>query len=225
LEFHRSTIETEWMLADKGIPHGYLQRGGDQFIAKVRSKLATEFLRDYPMATDLFFLDDDIGWPAAKVVEFIERPEDVLAGVYPKKSDARDFPVELSVDPVSGLLIERDGLVKANGVPTGFMRIKRHVLERLAEKAPLFRDLELDGSTKEYHGIFQSGIGPDGWWWGEDYSFCRNVTDLGCEIWVDPAIEFTHRGNKKWTDTLADHMGVFRDRAFAAAAALTKEVA
>lgn len=209
-EFFKSSIETEWLITAKGLARGYITHPGDQFIAKVRNKIVTEFLVNYPMATDLFFLDDDLGWPAQKVIDFLGRPEDIVAGIYPKKQDSRDFPVELQADLETGALIERDGLIRANGVPTGFMRIKRHVLETLAKHAGKFRDIAADGTEPEYYEIFRAGVGPDGRFWGEDWTFCQNAMAAGFEIWVDPNITFTHRGAKKWTDRLSDHLDTFR---------------
>lgn len=215
LEFLRSSIETEWALQGRGIAHGHIQIGGDCYLAKVRNKLVTEFLTDYPTATDFFFLDDDIGWPAAKIVEFLDRPEPVLAGIYPLKSEDLNFPVELTVDAESGALIERDGLVQANAVPTGFLRIKRHVLETLAAQSTTFKESGVGGVVKEYWNIFEMGRADDGWWWGEDYCFCQKWRATGGEIWVDPSIAFTHRGNRAWKADLSHHLQAYRDRALA----------
>lgn len=211
-EFLKSSLETEWALNARGIARGYIGRGGDQFIAKVRNKIVTEFLKNYPMATHLFFLDDDIGWPALKVVEFLDRPEDILAGIYPKKQETRDFPVELEADAETGALVERGGLIKARGVPTGFMRIKRHVLEKLAEAAGTFLEQDANGEWGEYYEIFRCGV-LNGEFTGEDYLFCQNAMAVGFEIWVDPDIQFTHRGGKKWSDNLSLHLDTFRDKA------------
>lgn len=213
LDYLASWTKTIWLLAAKGVAVGRLDRGGDQFIAKVRSKIASDFLRLYPMATDLFFLDDDIGWPAEKVFEFLERPEDIVAGIYPKRQDVVNFPVEIAGNLETGGLIERDGMVQATSVATGFLRIKRRVLEKLAETAPMFKDEEADGTIKEYHGFFQSGIGPEGWWCGEDWIWCQNARAAGFEIWVDPDIYFTHRGGKTWSGSLLPHLDVFRSKA------------
>lgn len=218
-EFYKSGLETEWALNARGIARGYIGRGGDQFIAKVRNKIATEFLQNYPMATHLFFLDDDIGWPALKVIEFLDRREDIVAGIYPKKQETRDFPVELEADSDTGSLIERDGLVKARAVPTGFMCIRRGVLEKLAEAAGTFREMDADGTWQTHYEIFRCGV-MNGEFNGEDYIFCLNAQAAGFEIWVDPDIKFTHRGNKKWSDNLADHLEVFREKARMAAAKL-----
>lgn len=215
-EFLRSSLETEWALNARGWARGYIGRGGDQFIAKARNKIVSEFLQNYPMATHLFFLDDDISWPAKKAIEFLERDLDIIAGVYPKKQEQRDFPVELEADKTTGALVEVNGLVKARAVPTGFMCIKRRVLEALAEQSGIFRETEADGIQKEFYNIFRTGVMNEEFN-GEDYLFCMNAQALGFDIWVDPDIEFTHRGNKKWSDTLALHLDVFREKGKVAA--------
>ena len=90
-------------------------------------------------------------------------------------------------------------------MPTGFLRIKRHVLEKMAAASTKFKSLE-DGVWKDYYNIFEMGPGSDGQWYGEDDAFCRKWADMGGLIWVDPDIQFTHRGTKKWTAKLLDHL-------------------
>jgi hypothetical protein len=216
LEYKRSLSQTEWLLWNAGYVTAHMDRGGDCFVQKVRSKLATDFLRNFPDTDNFFFLDDDIGWPAEKAMEFIRSDKDVIAGIYPKKSEELDFPVALAADPITGELIEQNGLLFAKSVPTGFMRIKRRVLEKIAETSVNFMDFDIEngvGVGKQYHYLFECGPGPDGWFWGEDFSFCQKVLNAGFEIWVDPNIKFDHRGHRKWTNTLSDHLDKFRERA------------
>lgn len=217
-EFMISTLHTAQALAAAGFNAGYIARIGDAYLSKVRNKLVTQFLYEYPNADCLFFLDDDISWPAHKVVEFINRPEDIVAGIYPKKGDELDFPVMLEFDGTTGQPVIKDGLWRAIGVPTGFLRIKRHVLEKMAAESGVFLDGEING-VANYHNIFEMGMGPEGWWWGEDYAFCDKWRKMGGEIWVDPDIEFTHRGAKKWSNNLSQHLDVFRSKALAGAQA------
>lgn len=216
LEYKRSLSETEWLLWGKGFVTAHMDRGGDCFVQKVRNKLATDFIKNFPGTDNFFFLDDDIGWPPEKALEFIESDKDIIAGIYPKKSEELDFPVSLAADMDTGELIERDGLYLAQSVPGGFMRIKRRVLEKLAETSTTFMDFDLDngvGVGKKYYYLFEAGPGPDGWFWGEDFSFCQKAIQAGFEIWVDPDIKFDHRGHKKWTNTLSKHLDKFKERA------------
>lgn len=217
LEYLNSIIQTTWLLWNNRINFGFLQRGGDPYLGKVRSKIATDFLRKYPNATDLFFLDDDVGWEPEAVIRFLERPEPVLAGIYPKKSDELDYPVHLCSDLETGKLIENsDGLFLAQAVPTGFLRIKRWVLEKMAEISGIFYDEEYDHSVGTYFNIFEMGVPPHRWWTGEDYAFTRKWIDMGGEVWVDPNIKFTHRGQKKWEGNLVNDIEVFRRKGFEA---------
>lgn len=220
LEFLKSALETDQLMATRMCRRSWSQRAGDCFVAKVRSKMVAEFL-EIKKATDLFFIDDDIGWPAKKVWEFIERDEPILAGVYPKRSEDLDWPCSLAMNEHTGELIENDGLFRGALAPAGFMRIKRHVLEDLYERSPPFRDVEAGGLTKEYRAVFNSGPAADGWWWGEDYHFCNFANEHGYEIWIDPNIAFHHRGQKRYSGTLAGSLDQFRARALEA----KKEVA
>ncbi len=220
LGFLRSWTATIGLLHDRDIISSSIQLGGDCFIAKARNRLVSDFLRECPGYDNFFFLDDDIDWPAEKVIEFLERPEPVLAGAYPQKCESTNFPVTFAYNTDTGELIEKDGLVRALLIPAGFLRIKRWVLEKLAESPTRpFLDATLEGAHKSYFGIFEEGIGtqeaPDmpPFWWGEDYIFSRKCQVLGIDMWVDPYITFGHVGRKRWEDAVGNHMDVYRAKA------------
>lgn len=211
IEYHRSSKQTSWALAAKGYDEACLDVCGNQFIANARNLLVRDFLTKHPGVENFFFLDDDLGWPAHKVIEFIERPEDILVGVYPKRSDQEDWPVVIKNN--GGVLEERDGLIRCLRGPTGFMRIKRHVLEAMLSQVPTYKEINAKGEVEEIPGIFCAGAAPDGWFWTEDYVFCNNAVNMGFEIWADPNVEFTHRGQKAWSGSLSKVIPTFRKRA------------
>lgn len=220
LEYLRSMTETNFLLWKHGLWSGQIYRPGDCFVAKARNRLVSDFLTQFPDCENFFFLDDDIGWPAEKVLEFIRRPDDIVGGVYPKKSKEMDFPVSFAFHADSGLLNEPgNGLVEALTIPTGFMRIKRHVLEKMASRFGTYKDEDLDADGKsvirEYPNIFVCGPNPemDNLFTGEDTMFCLRWQQMGGSMWVDPDIEFKHRGSNRWTDTMKDHMQIIRDKA------------
>lgn len=194
-----SQIETDRLMILNGIAISYLPIGGDPFPWKVRSKIASMFLVNYPDATDLFFIDDDVGYPSEKVLEFLHRPEDILVGVYPLKQDQGGFPVDLMAD-ADGAPIAKQGLVKIASAGFGFTRIKRHVLEKLQEIVPTFRE---PGNDQEYHQFFLEGVS-NGVAWGEDKYFYTLAQQEGFEVWADPNIFFTHQGRKRWSGNLTD---------------------
>lgn len=211
VEYLRSALETNALLSEHGHTQAWTQLAGDCFVAKARSKMVKEFLDGE--GTDLFFLDDDLGWPADKALEFVESEVPVLAGVYPKKQDAADWPVSLQASEETGLLKEENGLYKSMLAPTGFLRIKRHILERLYPQCPTFRDILPDGTKIKVNAIFNSGPGADGNWWGEDFAFCNLCLANEIDIWIDPDILFYHRGTKLYSATMKDAIPTFRRRA------------
>ena len=205
----RSAVETVTKFDEAGIDWGFILKPGDPYLAKVRNSIATDFLTDYPQGTHLFFIDADLGWDADAAVRLVERNWDVTAGIYPKKSDPPEFPCELFLDAVKdGKLVEREGWYKANAVPTGFLCIKRHVLEKMAVGRGVYRDL--DGKDK--YNIFQQGFhADDKQWWGEDYAFCRQWREMGGELWVWPDIQFSHTGKKSWHNNFAPSVQAFAE--------------
>lgn len=210
LEGRDSMIMTDRLLTRSGVNVIYLSLPHDPYLAKARSKLATIFLEDYPHADILFFIDDDISWPAQKALDLILRPEPVVAGVYPKKTEGLQFPCSLLGDVNTGKILEHDGMWAASMVPTGFLAIKRPVIEMIAKNSGKFWDSDNRDVSKRrlYAEIFKMGVWPgEQEWYGEDPWFCREWRDMGGEIWVDPDIEFTHRGSRKWCARLLGNLG------------------
>jgi hypothetical protein len=157
------------------------------------------FLKEL-QARHLFWLDSDIGWPAEKVIEFLQRPEDILVGLYRRREDQIALPCDFSI--ADQKLVERDdGFIKLNRAATGFMRIKRHVIEKLCEGIDTYLVPTLSGEEIEVPNLFQVGPAdhPDGRrYHGEDMLFSQRCVDAGFEIWLDPDVTLTHVGKKAW---------------------------
>lgn len=154
-EFVVSLSETQNALAAAGVGYSMTLLAGDPYLAKCRCRIASKFLTDFPAATHLFFLDDDVGWPPAKVPEFVLRDEAVLCGVYPKKVEPLEFPATLELD-ANGQLIERDGLYLAHLAPTGFMCIARRVIEQMAMNSPRYMETSATGEQLTQWSIFEA---------------------------------------------------------------------
>jgi len=204
VEFLYSFFASSNLLTAAGVTHNLININGDCYLASARNRLVHKFLSEFPEATDLFFLDDDVGWtdPEAPLRMLLD-PEDVVAGAYPKKQETLEFPVVM--DESQGHLIQtKSGLFKALRVPTGFLRIRRHVMEKMAAACPTYRQALPDGSFIRIAEIFRMGAYGTDYWWGEDFDWCNRWREMGGEIWVDPSIEFTHSGRKQWKGRLWD---------------------
>jgi len=164
---------------------------GNCYVEQARNYLIREFLKSD--CTDMLFIDADVAWDASKVPQILSYDKDIVAGIYPYKSNELNFPA-IWKNPVRW-----DGdLLEMQGVPTGFLRIRRNVLEKFIEKFPerLTRQLNPDGSVKdEYYHIFRCFQRGE-MWFGEDYNFCYEWAEMGGSLWAMPDVQFLHTGRK-----------------------------
>lgn len=186
--------------------------GNESLVERARNILAARFLDSD--ATHLLFIDADIGFRPESVMRLVECDKDVTTGIYPKKSFDWDM-VRRKVqagdaEPVYQMGLDfninihattaqiTNGFVKVLDSATGFMLIKRAVLERMTEhyRGELHCVNDIQGqSIKEYVAVFACMIDPDTRrFLSEDYSFCRRYQRLGGEIWADVASPLCHMG-------------------------------
>jgi hypothetical protein len=192
-------------------------RDGDALITRARANLVTLFLDD-PEATHLLFVDADIGFTPAQVFRLIESGADVVAGVYPIKrvnwdkarsaagaaqpnlaAASLDYVLEVD-DP--GRVVVVEGFTRLRYAGTGFLMIRRHVLERMCAH-PDYAALKftrehshdvLAGSPNRF-ALFECMIDPaTGTYLSEDFAFCKRWTDIGGEIWADLESRLDHVG-------------------------------
>lgn len=170
---------------------------GDCHVDDARNRLVRDFLETD--CTDLFFLDADMRWDASDLIRLVEAPGDIVGATYPLKQAKDGYPVRwLSGErPIAG------GLVECEALPTGFLRIRRHVLEKLAAKAETFAP-KSDGRSP-IPLIFERTL-RDGQRWGGDYTFCMKWREAGGRIFVDPDVRLEHAGEHVWNGSLASHL-------------------
>ena len=179
-------------LAAAGIGFELAIYSGNCHVDSSRNRLARDFLRSD--CTDLMFIDADVAWPAQQMVEILGYDREIVAGIYPKKHGDDTYPV-LMFD--GEIWSDKDGLIEVKGVPTGFLRIRRQVLQRLADEAVHYnaRNEAQDGAMAL---IFERQV-IDGTLWGGDYVFCRKARAAGFKIYIAPEMRFEHSGEESWT--------------------------
>lgn len=161
------------------------------YIDMARNELVSMFLKTD--STDLVFWDDDVSAPADGVFRLLQHDLDVVAGVYPMKTEEEKYPVRL-LDGAKIKPITR--LIECEGLPTGFMRIKRHVIEMMIEAMPE-RKYKNPVNGDEHHDLF-SVERINGVKWGEDYRFCQLAREHGFRMWADTTLELRHVGRWVW---------------------------
>ena len=188
--FHSSAA-----LSQAGIASELCILQGDCHVDDARNFLVRNFLESD--CTDLVFLDADVAWKPSDLVALCEYDADVVAGLYPLKSRNEAFPVRLLPGEQWA---NQSGLLEVESVPTGFLRIRRAVLEKLAGLAPKF--LRNDDPRGPVSLIFERTL--DGnTRWGGDYTFCRKWRALGGRIYIDPEMGLDHYGDAMFSGSVA----------------------
>ena len=195
-----SLMAAQALLSKKGIDCEVNIINGCAYLPVARNTLVAMFMKDKD-ATDLFFIDADVGFDASAVLTLLERPEGIVAGIYPLKKDEVGFPVQIKKE--DGVPVGQGGLVEADYLPTGFMRIKREVFVEMEKAYPELKYgatvvNTLGADVDEAYDFFNMGALGSSKWTTEDYAFCERWTRIGGQLWVYPDIEFTHTGNKSY---------------------------
>ncbi len=185
-----------------------------------------------PQITHLLYIDADITFQPESVVRMIQEDKDVTGALYPKKglnfTKIRDLSVQNpDIDPgkleniahdyvlnVEGgnIPIQR-GFIKCKYIGTGFMLIKRQVIEKMIEAYPETKyNNDIQGyDTPElrnnFYALFDCIIHPvSKRYLSEDYLFCQRWIDIGGEIWADIGAQLTHTGSYDFKGNFAEHI-------------------
>jgi len=202
----------------------FMLRPDDALITRARATLVANFLDD-PLATHLLFVDADIGFEPDQVFRLLGTGADVTAAVYPVKrldwdkvrttlaanlpdpaAAALNYVVEFE-DPAA--IVASDGFVKVRYAGTGFLLIRRHVIERMCAQHPELKyrhdhsTIGLAESPNRY-ALFDCMIDPaTGIYLSEDFAFCKRWTDMGGEIWADMSSRLSHVGSTTYSGDFA----------------------
>lgn len=182
-------------LHNAGLPTSYVLLSGNCHVDDARNTVLRDFLASD--CTDLVFLDADVSWEPAHLVQLCRYDCDVVGGVYPyrRETGKEGMPVR----NIKGEYVpDADGLLEVEGLPTGFLRIRRHVIETLAADAPQFRkqngarfpllfDRRMDGELRM----------------GGDISFCAKWREKGGRVYAAAELRLGHCGKQVVRDSLA----------------------
>ena len=167
------------------------------FIELARNQFVRAFLDDHKECTHLFFVDADLKFPAEAFVGLVGMNLPIVAGVYPKREPTETYPVQWQEHKDGGLWCE-DGFIMAKRVPTGFLCIRRDVLQEMADDAEQVTITGTDGLVPWVFstGLIETDKGTTTMI-GEDFQFCDNyIKKYGKPIPVWPDIDFEHGGVK-----------------------------
>lgn len=225
--YFRSMMRLAILCNKYDIPFTVSTLANESLITRGRNTLVSFFMEN-PQATHLFFIDADIEFNAEDLLRMVAYDKPVIVGAYPKKAvnwnsiitAARNNPEE-TADTIEGhssnyvvnfdFLNTEDGqrtnqvqildnLVKLKDAGTGFMCIKKEVIQQLFDAHPEFKyanDINVDNKFEPFmYALFDTMIDPESRrYLSEDYTFCRLWQNLGGEVYLDPRTALNHVGH------------------------------
>lgn len=218
--YAESMLNLQRLCAAKGIQMMLDTTENESLITRGRNISIARFL--YKSNADFFiFIDADIHFNPESVVRLIESGHDVSVSCYPKKVIMWDQAEEAikngdnrNVQRLASSLVLNFKYMKSTVVngftevldgPTGFMCIKRSVIEKMYAH---YKDLMCvnDHQNKdldEYCAIFDCMIDPENRrYLSEDYAFCRRWQLMGGTIYADVTAVLGHVGNLRFTGSM-----------------------
>lgn len=140
---------------------------------------------------DLIFIDGDEAWEPNDFIKLLSHDVDVVGGTARKKTDLEQYVVKIIEG--NGLKREENGLIKVEGIGTGFTRLSRRAMQAVWDQS---EEYEGDNGIKN-RMVFDISI-KEGKLISEDISLCHKLTKAGITIWFDPTITCDHIGIKNY---------------------------
>ncbi len=192
-------LQAGFAIAKAGYELSFVLREGDSMVARGRNVLVAKFLED-PANTDLVLVDTDLDFSPEDFMKLVEAKTsdgklcDVVAGCYPYKDDAGQFPLRWPIDG----LFENNGLWEVQAVTPGFLKLSRNCLDRMTAQLPhlAYIDNALgDGRTSWM--LFDNACRQNGVY-DEGYVFCEHWHQVGGRVYIDPTVNISHIGVKAY---------------------------
>jgi hypothetical protein len=193
-------LETQAAFIRQGLGFNYAVIRNESLIQRARNGIVARFLASE--CSHLFFIDADIGFTAHAVLRLLAHDRPLVGGLYRKKNLARRDWAFNPLRRADGQATrdERTGAMLVENAATGFLCIRRDVLETMVRAFPHLKYRAHAGEgegawTDHLYTLFDCWVDPaTGTYWSEDYGFCQRWRALGGEVWVDPGILLQHWG-------------------------------
>jgi hypothetical protein len=223
--FFRSWSKAHMMYTKYDIPYSVTTSANESLVSRARCHMVAYMMAN-PKATHLMFIDADINFDCVDILHMLQHDKDIIVGAYPKKDlnwNAMKNGVksnnDVTLEDMKSLganyalnfdwsytsenkpvLRTSDGLIKLKDAATGFMLIKREVIEKMIAAYPELyfnNDLNLDPEFEKWTYLFFDCMHePESKrYLSEDYAFCRRWQAIGGEVWLDPCVSLDHVGH------------------------------
>lgn len=183
-------VESSLRLKDElnrvGLKHDWLLGTNESLVTRARNEMTASFLStEY---SHMMWLDADIAFSPEHVAAVWNMEADIGVGVYAMKKQDKQWFAAWREGALVKDLDQFKGPIEVDYAGTGFMLIKRSVVEILAAKAESY-----EGPNGRVPALYMTPIHNDGFE-SEDYHFCRLAREAGFKIMMDPSVRLGHIG-------------------------------
>ena len=186
-------VETAKLGLINGINFTHVVIANDALIQRARNDLAKIAAEgDFE---SVIWVDGDVYWNPEWALELANRPEDIVGGTYRKKTDT----AEMYAVNIDDLTIYENGLMKANSLGTGFVKVSAKAHKEVFNSSKPYKN----AGGKDSHMVFDIAI-VDGELMSEDTIYFEKLKKLGYEVWLDPKMTLSHLGSKKYDGDFAN---------------------
>jgi hypothetical protein len=213
VQWHNSVMQLNDILAQYGVKRMFATLDRESLIPRGRNRMTCMF--EQTDATDMIFLDSDIGFNAGDVVTLLQLSQDypgIIGAPYAMKEInweriMREQPLVALAPAVGARLVanwvkpELDLTMpqEVREIGNGFMMFSRDVLIALS---PHVKHYDLNAEEKATYKVesipayFEAGVDPDSnQYLSEDWFFCRTARKVGIKVWLCPWCITRHVGS------------------------------
>jgi hypothetical protein len=198
VEYVNSLIETIKLSYINNVDIYPVFVSNDALIQRVRNDLI--FIAITCKVDDMIFIDSDMEWDPNWIFDLLNYKEDVVGGTARKKTDES----ELYAVKIKDLIIHKNGLIKCEGIGTGFLKLSKKALEALWKASQEYND-----KNEKKRMVFDIKIVNEELY-SEDIIICDKLNKAGFDCWLDPKMTCPHIGKKKFYGNIKNFIENFK---------------
>ena len=154
------------------------------------------------------FIDADLEFEPDVVGRMILAKKDAICVPYRKKTQDQVLKFSVEFDDPLNIQIDKKGIVELKMGPAGLTLIHRSVYEKLIKDNPNLKikqkEIISEKANSYFYNFWDTTLGKDGTWWGEDVNFCNLIKKSGFKFYGVVDGQTTHHGYFGWTGSLSD---------------------
>jgi len=177
------------LIEANGWEHQLTQYRGCPYISNARADMTRRALD--AGADAIVYLDYDISFPPESMLKLLNTEGDVVGATYRFKDPEIQYMVNVQLDLSGQAQVRKDGALKAEKLPAGFLKVSKEAITIFAKAYP---HLLYGDPMKPHLDLFNHGA-IEGVWYGEDYAFCKRWIESGNDLWLIPDIDVNHHSN------------------------------